>query len=76
MNIYQRIILILCAVALIIAFLTSPKLTYTSNGHRMAYRKDAKIFYSTIDYNTAILRISVVIGSTLFLFFALKKIKK
>ena len=71
MNIYQRIVLILGAISLIIIMLISPDVNFHSNlGAGLETRQYAHISF------TIIIRIIVFTISTLFIFFALKSIKK
>jgi hypothetical protein len=62
MNIYQRIILILGAIALVVAILTTPQVFYTSDHAYMVF------------LNIAVGRSIGVIGATVLIFFALKGI--
>lgn len=83
MNIYQRIVLILGAIALVVAIWTSPKIYIISgeNGVGGIFISDNKTMFgrlpaSLIDCRMASFRVISVLGSTLFIFFALKGIKK
>lgn len=85
MNLYQRLILILGAIALIITVWTTPKMVYF-NGRYYDYEKYIERFENfdsiergvatTIDYKVASARIIAVVGSTLIVFFALKGIDR
>ncbi len=63
MNIYQRIVLILGAIALIIAIWTSPNVF-------ISY--DQGIPFESIETRTASMRAVAVVGATVLIFFALK----
>jgi hypothetical protein len=74
MNIYQRIVLILGAIALIVAILTCPKFIiiegkYFSVGSVGGTDAFAKI----IDLQSAVARAIGVVGATTLIFFALKR---
>lgn len=71
MNIYQRIVLVLGAISLPIVVLTSPRGDYISNSFIKSVTNDG-----VIHLETALLRVVLVIGCTLLLFFALKGIHK
>lgn len=78
MNIYQRIVLIVGAIAIIIALATTPNV---ANYEGFILRYDVfketypNLFWHT-DYKLALLRAVGVIGVTALLFFAFKGIKK
>ena len=64
MNIYQRIILFLGAIALVVAVLTTPQVFYTSNHAYMVF------------LNITVGRSIAVIGATVLIFFAFKSRNK
>ncbi|NIO22024.1 MAG: hypothetical protein GTN76_15160, partial [Candidatus Aenigmarchaeota archaeon] len=68
---YQRITLIVGAVVLLLAIITTPKVIYFRGGKRVAgqYERNA-----TIDPPNAAIRSVGVIGATVLIFFALKGI--
>jgi hypothetical protein len=74
MNIIQRIILVLGAIALVAAILTTPKIVIVQG----TYAKpslDLVQLEPMIAHTTAIMRAVGVIGATVLLFFALKGIE-
>lgn len=78
MNIYQRIVLILAAVALIVAFITAPLVVYMPKGI-VKYdpnTHESKWYIVATDCRIASMRTIVILGVTVLLFFALKGIKK
>jgi hypothetical protein len=77
MNIYQRIILVLGAAALIIAIQTSPQVLIVQGAHVKPSVDTSAQFQPMISAETASMRAVGVIGATVLLFFALKgEIKK
>ncbi len=77
MNIYQRIILILAAIALIIAIWTSPRLiTERAAAFGSVYKivsyRHPKSKNGMIEPRTASMRAVAVVGATILIFFALK----
>ena len=85
MNLYQRIVLILGAVALIIVIWTAPKMLYTQGQYydmnkyleRLErYDRLEKDLAPIIDYKTVSVRAVGVVGTTLLVFFALKGMGK
>ena len=74
MNIYQRIVLLLGAIALIFVIWTSPKYV-TIKGSRIR-ASNGGMYATSIDYSTVMAKSIGVIGSTLFIFFTLKGIGK
>ncbi len=85
MNLIQRIVLILGAVALIIVIWTTPKMIYTQGQYydmdkymeRLeGYSRLEQDLAPTIDYKIASMKVIAVVGSTLFVFFAFKGIGK
>lgn len=79
MNVYQRIVLIIAAIALIVAFITAPLVVYMPKGVIVYYNPDKHkdiVFLIATDYRVASMRVIVILGVTGLLFFALKGIKK
>jgi len=74
MNIYQRIVLVLGAIALVAAILTTPQLLIVQ-GSYVKPSADLFQFQPMIAPATAIMRAVGVIGATVLLFFALQGIK-
>ncbi|MBW2039393.1 MAG: hypothetical protein JRI46_07340 [Deltaproteobacteria bacterium] len=71
MSIYQRIILVLGAIALVIAILTTPQLVIVQGTHAKPTADLAQL-QPIIAPWTALIRSIGVIGVTVLLFFALK----
>ncbi len=71
MNIYQRIILILGAIALVIAIWTTPQLVVVQGTYAKP-TEDLLQLQPIIALGTALIRSVCVIGVTVLLFFALK----
>jgi len=73
MNLFQRIVLIIGAIALILVIWTSPRISLVQgtyfDGKRFA---DNRAIAKMIDIRTAAIRSIGVIGATLFVFIALK----
>jgi hypothetical protein len=77
MNIYQRIILILGAIALAVAIWTTPKVIYYQRLGYVSYNE--KIHYPKYPqrhFGTVVVRSIGVIGVTALIFFAFKRRKK
>ncbi len=80
MNIFQRIVLVLGAIALIIAMLTTPRVMYGSDGAIISH--DAQELYAelmpglatVVDLRTAIARAIAVLVPTILLYWAFKGI--
>ncbi len=84
MNIYQRVVLVLGAIGLVIAFWTSPEyvkykgVTYEVNKQPNINRKSksAPVIASQRSLKQILMRSGTVAGATIFIFFALKGIKR
>lgn len=77
MNIFQRIILILGAIALAMALWTTPQYVTLPHGMKIEHKKKSITeAVVPIDIGTAVARAIGVIGPTVLLFFAFKDIKK
>lgn len=77
MNIYQRIILVLGAAALVAVILTSPRVLIVQGTHAKPVADLGGQFQPMISVATASMLAVAVIGATILLFFALKgEIKK
>jgi hypothetical protein len=74
MNIYQRTVLILGAIALIIAIWTSPRV-HIVKGTILKYNPEIGAA-GIIDVRTATMRAVSVMGPTILIFFALKSKSK
>lgn len=75
MNIYQRIILILGAIALVVAIWTTPQVIYTREYGYINFNKEIHgLLYPQRHFNTIVARSIGVIGTTILVFFALKGI--
>ena len=70
MNIYQRVVLVLGAIALILSIWTTPRV-HIVRGKIVKYRPKAS-FAGVIDIRTATMRAFAVAGATVLIFFALK----
>lgn len=71
MNIYQRVVLIVGAIALIIGIFTTPKYIMHSSGVRVPPHLQPSV-PTTTDLETGLLRVIGIIGATLFITYALK----
>jgi hypothetical protein len=77
MNIFQRLILVLGAAALIIGILTTPQVLIVQGSHAKPSADVSGQFQPVVSPTTASMRAVGVIGATILLFFALKgEIKK
>jgi hypothetical protein len=78
MNIYQRIVLIVGAIILIVVIWTCPKMITGDMGHlyKVGMVGNTEMFAEITEINSAIARSIGVIGAILLTFFALKDIGK
>ena len=78
MNIPQRILLIIAAIALIWVIWTTPQITIVQGTYFNAevWGKENARFAKMTDYRTALTRAVGIAGGTLLIFFALMGIKK
>lgn len=76
MNIYQRIVLALGAIALIIALVTTPRVYHHQGGVYRVSPGDSFYDSAVIDKNAVAARLFTVAVSTGFIWFALKGIDK
>ncbi len=74
MNIYQRIVLVLGAIALVITIWTTPQIVIVQGTYAKPTMDLAQL-QPIIASGTALMRAVVVIGVTVLVFFALKGIK-
>lgn len=79
MNIYQRIVLILGAIVLVLAIWTAPRITYSTRTGYISIpysflRKDKTglLKLARVDFQAAIVRATGVVGVTVLIFFALR----
>ena len=76
MNIYQRIILILGAIALVVAIWTTPQVIYTREYGYISFDKEIHgLLYPQRHFNTVVARSIGVMGATILVFFTLKGIE-
>ena len=77
MNVPQRIVLIIGAVALIWAIWTTPRVVILQGSYFDARKwANETRFIKIMDFQTALTRSIGIVGGTLFVFFALKGVKK
>lgn len=75
MNIYQRIILILGAIALIIMIVTTPRVVVAQGSYLNPVGRTDR-FIPVISLSTGVVRAIGVLGATCLLFFAFKDLGK
>lgn len=73
MNIYQRIVLILGSIVLILAIWTTPRVAIVRQGILRYEKSEHKRLAPIIEPRTALMRSIAVMGATILVFFALKK---
>ena len=74
MNIYQRIILILGAIALVVAIWTTPRVAIIQDSILKSNLSNGAV--GVIEPRTATMRAVAVVGATLLVFFAVKSKNK
>lgn len=75
MNIFQRIILVIGAIAFVIVLWTAPKVQYPPNGGMMIENYQEDILANVVDIRTASIRGIAVLGATALIWFAYSELQ-